>query len=88
MFPIVTLTSFETMSEPRSARSAGSCFSPNSNNTIIVSLSLLLGLYIVLLGTWGQQRAAASGPGLAPNKADESVDAIEPISQAATRLTM
>ena len=40
MFPIVTLTSFETMSEPRSARSAGSCFSPNSNNTIIVSLSL------------------------------------------------
>ena len=86
MFPIVTLTSFETMSEPRSARSAGSCFSPNSNNTIIVSLSLARSL--VLLGTWGQQRSAASGPGLAPNMADESVDAIEPISQAATRLTM
>ena len=75
MFPIVTLTSFETMSEPRSAVLISSCFSQNSNITAIIvfpSLTLNLG------------PEASCGPsGLPPNKADEAVDTIEPISQPA-----
>ena len=39
MFPIVTLTSFETMSEPRSAVLISSCFSQNSNNSNSLSQS-------------------------------------------------